>query len=55
VARHGAALVVKASVPVHLCRRALTGNTAGPSLYHLLEVPGKERSLARVDRALSKF
>jgi hypothetical protein len=25
----------------------------GPSLYHLLEVLGKEKALARIDRALS--
>ena len=29
------------------------GSTAGPSLYHLLAILGKERSLARIDRALN--
>jgi glutamyl-tRNA synthetase len=48
-------LGVKAGVLVHPCRLALTGNTAGPSLYHLLEVLGKEKSLARMDKALAKF
>ncbi len=48
-------LGVKAGVLVHPCRLAVTGNTSGPSLYHLLEVLGKEKSLARMDRALGKF
>ena len=33
----------------------LTGNTAGPSLYHLLEVLGKERVMARIEKALARF
>ncbi|HEU5122739.1 MAG TPA: glutamate--tRNA ligase family protein, partial [Verrucomicrobiae bacterium] len=36
-------LGVKAGVLVHPARLACTGNTAGPSLYHLLEVLGKDR------------
>ena len=48
-------LGVKAGVLVHPCRLAVTGNTAGPSLYHLIEVLGKEKSIARMDRALGKF
>ncbi len=48
-------LGVKAGVLVHPCRLVLTGNTAGPSLYHLLEVLGKEKSLARMDKALGRF
>ncbi len=48
-------LGVKAGMLVHPCRLALTGNTAGPSLYHLLEVLGKEKSLARLDKALGRF
>jgi len=27
----------------------------GPSLYHLLEVLGKEKVLGRIDRALARF
>jgi len=27
----------------------------GPSLYHLLEVLGKEKVLSRIDRALATF
>jgi len=42
-------------VLVHPTRLACTGNPAGPSLYHLLEVLGKERVLQRLDRALASF
>jgi glutamyl-tRNA synthetase len=44
---------VKAGVLVHPIRLATTGSTAGPSLYHLLEILGKERVLQRIDRALA--
>jgi glutamyl-tRNA synthetase len=44
---------VKAGVLVHPVRLATTGATAGPSLYHLLEILGKPRVLARLDRALA--
>jgi len=44
-------LGVKAGVLVHPTRLACTGAAAGPSLYHLLEVLGKERVLGRLDRA----
>jgi glutamyl-tRNA synthetase len=47
-----AELGVKAGALVHPTRLACTGNTSGPSLYHLLEVLGKEKVLARIDRAL---
>jgi glutamyl-tRNA synthetase len=43
---------VKAGVLVHPTRMATTGNAAGPSLYHLLEVLGKKRVLQRMDQAL---
>jgi glutamyl-tRNA synthetase len=46
-------LGVKAGVLVHPTRLAVTGNTAGPSLYHLLEVLGKEKTLARIERMLN--
>src|SRR2546427_566968 len=46
-------LGLKAGVLVHPARLACTGKTAGPSLYHLLEVLGKERVLHRLDRVLS--
>jgi glutamyl/glutaminyl-tRNA synthetase len=48
-------LGIKAGVLVHPTRLACTGNTAGPSLYHLLEVLGKERVLQRLDRALARM
>ena len=46
-------LGVKAGVLVHPTRLACCGATAGPSLYHLLAILGKERSLQRIDRALA--
>jgi glutamyl-tRNA synthetase len=48
-----AALGVKVGVLVHPTRLAVTGSNAGPSLYHLLEILGKEKVLARLDRALN--
>ena len=48
-------LGVKAGVLVHPCRLAVTGKTSGPSLYHLLEVLGKEKVMARIERALARF
>jgi glutamyl-tRNA synthetase len=50
-----AQLGVKAGVLVHPTRLAVTGSNAGPSLYHLLEILGKEKVLARLDRALASF
>ena len=49
------ALGVKAGVLVHPCRLAVTGKTSGPSLYHLLQVLGKERVMARIEKALASF
>ena len=40
---------------VHPMRLAVTGSNAGPSLYHLLEILGKEKVLARLDRALKQL
>jgi glutamyl-tRNA synthetase len=48
-------LGVKVGVLIHPTRLATTGNPHGPSLYHLLEVLGKEKSLARIERGISKF
>ena len=48
-------LGVKAGVLVHPVRLACTGNPSGPSLYHLLEVMGKEKTLARIEQALGTF
>jgi glutamyl-tRNA synthetase len=46
---------LKVGALVHPTRLAVTGSNAGPSLYHLLEVLGKEKVLARIDRALATF
>jgi glutamyl-tRNA synthetase len=48
-------LGIKLGAIVHPTRLAATGSNVGPSLYHLLEVLGKERVLARIDRALGIF
>ena len=45
-------LGVKAGVLVHPARLALTGAPSGPSLYHLIAVLGKERTLAQMDKVL---
>ena len=48
-------LGVKVGAIVHPTRLAVTGSNVGPSLYHLLEVLGKEKALARIDRALRRI
>jgi glutamyl-tRNA synthetase len=48
-------LGVKAGVLVHPVRLAVTGNPSGPSLYHLLEVVGKEKVMRRIERGLASF
>jgi glutamyl-tRNA synthetase len=48
-------LGVKVGALVHPTRLAVTGSNAGPSLYHLLEILGKEKVLARLGRALATF
>jgi glutamyl/glutaminyl-tRNA synthetase len=50
-----AQLGVKAAELIHPCRVAASGKSAGPSLYHMLEVLGRERVLARLRRAVDKF
>jgi glutamyl-tRNA synthetase len=40
---------------VHPARVAVTGRSVGASLYHTLEVLGRERVLARFERALAKL
>lgn len=40
---------------VHPARVAVSGRTVGPSLYHMLEVMGKERVLARFDRMITQL
>ena len=46
---------LKVGAIVHPTRLAASGTNIGPSLYHLLEVLGKEKVLARIDRALAFF
>ncbi len=46
-------LGVKPGVLVHPTRLACCGNAAGPSLYHLIAILGKERVLARLDHAIN--
>ena len=53
--RTAAELGLKVGGIVHPTRLAVTGSNVGPSLYHLLEVLGKEKVIARIDRALSIF
>ena len=45
----------KVGALIHPSRLAVSGRPVGPSLYHLLEVLGKERVLARMDRAEKQF
>lgn len=42
----------KAAAYVHPCRVAVAGQGVGPSLYHMLEVMGRERVLKRMDRTI---
>jgi len=46
---------VKTGILVHPTRIACCGKPAGPSLYHLLAILGKERSLQRIDSALEQM
>ena len=46
-------LGIKAGPLVHPTRLAVTGATAGPSLYHLLEILGREKVVQRIDAALA--
>ena len=48
-------LNVKAGQLVHPTRLACTGNTSGPSLYHLLEVLGRDKVLKRLDDAIARL
>lgn len=48
-------LGVKVGALVHPARLACTGKTTGPSLYHLMEILGKDRVLAAIDEALDRM
>ena len=45
-------LGVKPGLLVHPLRLAVTGSAVGPSLYHLLEIVGREKVLGRLQKAL---
>jgi glutamyl-tRNA synthetase len=45
----------KVGALIHPARLAVSGRPVGPSLYHLLEVLGRDRVLNRIDRAEKKF
>ena len=49
------ALGVKVGALIHPLRLACTGQSNGPSLYHLVEILGKDRVLASIDQALSRM
>jgi glutamyl-tRNA synthetase len=40
---------------IHPARLAVSGRSVGPSLYHMLEVLGRERVLTRLKRTIEKF
>jgi glutamyl-tRNA synthetase len=40
---------------VHPARVAVSGRSIGPSLYHMLEVMGKNRVLARFERMIGRL
>lgn len=46
-------LSVSAAKVIHPCRVAVTGRTAGPGLFELMEVVGREECLRRLERALN--
>ena len=48
-------LGVKPGVLVHPTRLACCGQPAGPSLYHLIAILGRDRVLQRLDRALARM
>ncbi len=48
-------LGVKVGVLIHPTRLATTGHPHGPSLYHLLEVLGKEKVKQRIEKAMGNF
>jgi glutamyl-tRNA synthetase len=46
---------LKVGALIHPARLAVSGRSVGPSLYHLLEVLGRSRTLSRIERAEEKF
>jgi len=50
-----AAVPCKPAEFIHPARVAVSGRAIGPSLYHMLEVLGKDRVLARMQRTIATF
>jgi glutamyl-tRNA synthetase len=50
-----ASLGVKPAEFIHPTRVAVSGRSVGPSLYHMLEVLGQSRTLARMQRTRERF
>jgi glutamyl-tRNA synthetase len=48
-------LGIKTGQLIHPCRLAVSGQSVGPSLYHMLEVMGRDRVLTRLRRAAERF
>jgi glutamyl-tRNA synthetase len=46
---------LKTGVMVHPTRLACTGKPAGPSLYHLMAILGKDQVLGRLDQAIQRI
>jgi glutamyl-tRNA synthetase len=40
---------------IHPTRLAISGRSVGPSLYHMLEVLGRDRVLARLEKTVTRF
>lgn len=47
-------LGIKAALLIHTLRLSLTGQTVGPSLFHIMEVLGKTRVIRRLEKVLSR-
>src|SRR4029077_7769699 len=50
----GAAAGVKPALYIHPARIAMTGRAVGPGLYQMIVLLGKDRVLARPEKAASK-
>ena len=48
-------LGVKPAALIHPCRVAVSGKAIGPSLFHMLEVLGRDRVLSRLDAARQRL
>lgn len=48
-------LGIKAALLIHPLRLALTGKTVGPSLFHLVEVLGREETVRRIEKIVGSM